>query len=90
MKRLIERLDLSKYNTSAKITDKKVTPDTVKISLSQHIGKPAIASVKEGQCVKAGDVIAEYDPKALSVAYHSSIDGTVQRVTDKYVTISAI
>lgn len=90
MKRLIERLDLSKYNTSAKITDKKVTPDTVKISLSQHIGKPAVASVKEGQYVKAGDIIAEYDPKALSVAYHSSIDGTVQRVTDKYVTISAI
>ena len=90
MKRLIERLDLSRYNTPAKITDTKVNPETVKISLSQHIGKPAAASVKEGQVVKAGEIIAECDEKALSVAYHSSIDGTVQKITDKYVIISAI
>ena len=90
MKRLIERLDLSKYNTSAKISDAKVSPDTVKISLSQHIGKPAVSSVKVGDKVKMGDVIAECDDKALSVAYHSSIDGSVMKVTDKYVMISAI
>ncbi len=88
MKRLIERLDLSKYNVAAKIDNVNVTPSMVKISTSQHIGKPATPVVKIGDKVKTGDVIATFDDNALSVGYHSSIDGVVTSVNEKAITIS--
>ena len=59
----------------------------VKIHLSQHIGAPAVAIVEKGATVKAGECIAKAG-NGLSVAIHSSVDGVVQQVTDKYITIA--
>lgn len=88
MKRLIERLGLTKYNVSAPIIDLEVKPEEVSILMSQHIGKPAVPSVKTGQMVKVGEIIADYDDNALSLPIHSSVDGIVKTVTDRAVTIS--
>lgn len=87
MDRLIERLDLKKYNISAPIISEEIKPDEVRISLSQNIGKPAFPSVNAGQKVKVGEIIAAYDESALSIPIHSSVDGTVTAVTDKCITI---
>ena len=54
--------------------------------LSQHIGAPAAAIVKQGDKVTKGQMIAE-PAKGLSVGIHASIDGVVSEVTDKYVII---
>ena len=89
MKRLIERLDLTKYNVSAPILKDEVKPAEVSILLSQHIGKPAVPSVKVGQKVKVGEVIADFDSNALSIPVHSSADGVVKAVTEKSIIISA-
>ena len=43
--------------------------------------------VKVGDVVKAGDRIAA-PGNGLSVAIHASMDGVVQAVTDKYITIA--
>ena len=90
--RLEARLGLSKYDAEAPLMPDEYWKEQdlihkVKIMLSQHIGAPAVAAVKVGDVVKAGDCIA-VPGKGLSVAIHSSMDGVVQAVTDKYITIA--
>lgn len=87
--RLTARLGLSEYNRSAPLDETEYKPKSVKILLSQHIGKPAEAVVKMGDTVKAGDMIAAADENALGVAIHSSINGMVTEVTDKYIVVAA-
>ena len=49
------------------------------VPLSQHIGKPAIAVVREGQEVERGQLIAEPDG-FVSVAMHAPASGIIQRI----------
>lgn len=86
VERLTSRLGLSRYDVSAPMGGEHKT-ETVKILLSQHIGAPSTATVKEGDSVKKGDVIAVSAKDALGVDIHSSIDGTVSSVTERYVTV---
>lgn len=58
------------------------------VSLSQHIGAPAVAVVQKGDKVTAGQLIAAPAENALSVAIHSPLDGTVTEVTDKKIIIT--
>ena len=87
--RLTLRLGLKKYDVPAPISHEFET-DMVKIPLSQHIGAPAVAIVKEGDTVSRGDVIASAKEDALSVNIHASISGKVTSVNDKYVRIAKI
>lgn len=48
----------------------------VEIPISKHIGAPSIPTVKDGDAVKRGDVIAEAQD-GLSVPQHASVDGRV-------------
>ena len=50
------------------------------VPLSQHLGKPAIPVVREGQEVIRGQTIAEPDG-FMSVAMHAPASGTVRRIT---------
>ena len=50
------------------------------VPLAQHIGKPALAVVREGQEVERGQLIAEPDG-FLSVAMHAPASGVIQRIT---------
>ncbi len=86
MERLMARLDLTKYDKEAPLDESPVPVSKVKIMLSQHIGAPASATVKAGDQVNAGQMIAE-PAKGLSVGIHASIDGNVSEVTDKYIII---
>ncbi len=90
--RLEARLGLAKYNKDAPLQ-----PDDwwrqeqhihkVRIMLSQHIGAPAVAIVEKGALVKTGECIAK-PAGGLSVGIHASLDGVVQEVTDKFITIA--
>ncbi len=86
--RLEARLALTKYETDAPL-DNEVRPvKKVRELFSQHIGAPAVCSVKKGDRVSRGQVIAEA-AQGLSVPVHASICGVVTEVTDKYVEITA-
>ena len=85
--RLRARLDLEKYNKSAPITDEEITPNEVKIMLSQHIGVPASPAVKKGDKVTVGQVVATAADGKLSVNIHSSIDGKVAEVNEKFILV---
>ncbi len=84
--RLAARLDLTRYDKPAPFEDTTPTTKLVKIPMSQHIGAPATPIVSVGDTVKKGQLIGE--PKdGLSVAIHCSIDGVVQKVSDKEVVV---
>ena len=89
MKRLVSRLDLTRYNIPAVLDDRLVEAKKVKLQLSQHIGAPAVACVKLGDKVEAGQVVANAAPGKLSVPVHASISGVVVDVNDKAITLQA-
>lgn len=86
MERLMARLDLTKYDVPAPITEMKGEVKKVKIMCSQHIGAPAVPVVKEEDTVEKGQMIAR-PAEGLSVAVHASISGRVTEVTEKYIMI---
>lgn len=58
-------------------------PQTVYISMAQHLGAPAVPCVAVGDKVKAGQIIAEPAPRALSAYVHSSVSGTVKSIAPR-------
>ncbi len=84
--RLVSRLGLSKYYGRKVEKVIEYTPESVSIPCSQHIGKPAIPSVKAGDTVNQGDIIARAS-EGLSANIHSSIDGVVENVTEATIYI---
>ena len=88
MSRLIQRLDIEKYNINAPLYEEEVNVKKVKIALSQSIGAPSVPIVKIGDTVCEGDVIAKAEESALSLPLHSSINGTVTDITDSFIIIS--
>ncbi len=88
MKRLMARLDLTKYDKPAPLNGQTVECKRVKLMLGQHIGAPAIPEVSVADEVERGQMIAR-PADGLSVAIHASISGKVMEVTDKYIVIQA-
>ncbi len=87
VERLTARLGLTKYNTSAPLTE-GFSSSSVKIMLLQHIGAPAVACVAEGDTVKKGDVIAKVKKDALGADIHASIEGKITSVNEKFIRIT--
>lgn len=67
-------------HTAACETEIMAIPETVCISMSQHIGAPCKPQVKKGDYVKVGQVIGDTDA-FVSAPIHSSVSGTVQQLT---------
>lgn len=86
MERLMARLDLTRYDVPAPITEIKGEIKKVRLMFSQHIGAPAIPAVKEMDTVVKGQMVAK-PAEGLSVGIHASISGRVTEVTEKYVII---
>ena len=63
--------------TSSKPVEKAAAPKTVYIPVSQHIGAPAKPTVKIGDSVKMGQMIAEAGG-FVSAPVHASVSGTVK------------
>lgn len=86
VQRLKAKLGLSEYDVPAPFVDTTPTTKYVKILMSQHIGAPAKPVVKAGDHVKKGQKIADA-AEGLSVAIHCSIDGVVEKVSEKEITV---
>ena len=67
-------------HTASCETEIMVVPETVCISMSQHIGAPCQPLVKKGDYVKVGQKIGDTDA-FVSAPIHSSVSGTVQQIT---------
>jgi Na+-translocating ferredoxin:NAD+ oxidoreductase RnfC subunit len=85
LKRLMERLEVTKYDTHPPFYENDIQVGQVAIPLQQHLGKPAVAVVQAGDRVKKGDLIGEIPEGALGARVHASIDGTVKEVGESIV-----
>lgn len=86
-KRLIARLGLAGFDYPAPVTDVDYNADRIHIALSQHVGAPAEPIVAVGDSVKAGQMIGRIPEGKLSAAVHSSIDGKVLEMNQKYIVV---
>jgi Na+-translocating ferredoxin:NAD+ oxidoreductase RnfC subunit len=77
MRRLIARLGLGEFSNVGPLVEFNFRPGKVKLLLKQHAGAPALAVVRNGDRVKAGDLVAEPAPGVLGARVHASIDGVV-------------
>jgi len=87
VKRLIQRLDLKKYDVEAPLSQSEYMPDVVVIPLKQHVGAPAAALVTKGTAVEKGALIAGIEDGKLGANIHASISGTVTDVSDQSIVI---
>ena len=87
--RLIAKLAISEYNRKAPLDETPYQPARVVLPLRQHVGAPAVACVAVGDCVSAGQLVAEIAPKALGARIHASIGGRVESVTEHAISIAA-
>ena len=85
VRRLMERLEVYKYDAHPPFLQDEIQAKRVSIPLQQHLGKPARPVVQAGQRVKKGDLIGEIPEGALGARVHASIAGTVESVGDAIV-----
>lgn len=84
--KLMQRLDVVRYEAEARLIDLKTNPDRVKVPLNQHAGAPAVPMVSAGDRVKRGDLIAASGGTISSVA-NASIDGRVTAIATTEIII---
>ncbi|MDO7787324.1 4Fe-4S dicluster domain-containing protein [Desulforamulus aquiferis] len=86
-KRLIAKIGLTSFDKPAPVTKLEFRPECISISLSQHIGAPAVPVVAVGQQVNAGQLIGKIPDNSLGAAVHASFSGTVTEVSDNSIVI---
>lgn len=87
MRRLMSKLGLTEFRNVGPLVDRELTPLSVTLPLKQHTGAPAVASVRAGDRVKRGDLLAAPAPGALGARIHASIDGLVRLADSEAVRI---
>ena len=70
-----------KKSTANTAAERMPAPTSVTISMSMHIGAPAVPSVKVGDSVKVGTKIAESGGK-ISAPIFASVSGKVTKIAD--------
>ena len=88
LKQLRKRLNVEEYEKATPYNKEKPQPNVVKILLQQHIGAPAKATVKIGESVNVGDVIAKPEEGKLGSVIHASLSGKVTHVSEEFIRIS--
>lgn len=79
--RLVARLGiLPYYHRHAGDECIELFPEQVTVSFQQHIGKPAVPVLGQGDAVKKGDLLAAAAEGALSANIHASIDGIITEI----------
>lgn len=72
-------------NTANKMPVRMTDVKSVTIPMVMHIGAPAIPTVKVGDCVKVGSLIAEAGG-FISAPIHSSISGKVTKISNLLIS----
>jgi len=80
---------IEEYETEAPFEKIDFVPPSVRIRLSQHVGKPAQPTVGRGDKVEPGQLIGRVRPADLGANIHASIAGKVTEVTETTIEIQA-
>lgn len=89
IKRLIARLNITRYNVKAPLVEAEYHPSKVRIKLGQHIGAPANPVVNVGDRVTVGQLVGDIPEGALGATVHASINGIVDAIVDGEICIRA-
>jgi Na+-translocating ferredoxin:NAD+ oxidoreductase RnfC subunit len=84
---LRKRLKIEEYEVESPFQEVRMRPESVRIKLKQHAGKPAKPVVREGVKVAKGQVIAKVSEPDLGADIHSSIGGKVRKITGEWIEI---
>jgi len=86
--RLITRLGLKQYYAKTlREGYTEIKPPSVRISMAQHIGKPAKLMRKVGDKVEKGELIGYAAENGLSANIHASITGLITNCSDGFAEI---
>lgn len=83
LKKLMSKLGITQYDVPAHFSDKKLSPSSIRLPLSQHIGVPATPIVKIGDRVTLGQKVADVPQDILGAPIHSSINGIVTKINEE-------
>jgi Na+-translocating ferredoxin:NAD+ oxidoreductase RnfC subunit len=86
---LRKRLKVEEYETGTPFEALEHQPKAVRIKLRQHAGKTARPVVEEGARVEAGATVGRVEAPDLGADVHTSIAGTVKRVTETDIQVQA-
>ncbi len=85
---LAERLGLRRFMGKTVTRDmRSFDPKKVYIPTRQHVGAPAVPTVKVGDTVSRGDLIAKTPENMLGTTMHASISGVVREVSPERIVI---
>ncbi len=90
IKSLMRRLDIDIYDSPAPLAAQPLTTKRAVMPLKQHAGAPAIARVKPGQALAAGEIIAEPAPDAMGANLHAPFASKVEAVEATRIILTAI
>jgi Na+-translocating ferredoxin:NAD+ oxidoreductase RnfC subunit len=84
---LVKKVNLGAYEARLPFDGIKEI-NSVQIPIQKHVGVKAQSTVRIGQLVRRGDVIALSPRDELGSVYHASIHGLVSEITDQFVEIT--
>ena len=87
--RLINRIDMAKYDRKVDDTVIELHPEKVCIPLKQHIGVSAAPVVSQGEEVREGQLIASVDYDWIGANIHASIDGRIEEISSTHIIIKS-
>ncbi|MBW1878604.1 MAG: 4Fe-4S dicluster domain-containing protein [Deltaproteobacteria bacterium] len=85
--RLVQRLGLVEWDVHAPLVDRVLTPEVVRLKLSQHLGAPAVPVVAVADRVSEGQLVAAIPEGKLGANIHASISGRVAFIDDTSIHI---
>jgi len=80
MRRLMTKLGLNEFVNVGPLLERSFQPRRVVLPLKQHAGAAAIPSVRPGDRVRAGELLAAPAEGALGARIHASIAGIIREV----------
>jgi cobalamin reductase len=83
--RLMAKLGLTGFRNVGPLEDRELAPRRVVIPLLQHVGAPAVPTVRPGESVRAADLIASAAAGKMGANIHASISGRVREVNGAVV-----
>ncbi len=78
--RLMAKLGLTGFRNVGPLVDRPLAPRRVAIPLKQHAGAPSVATVRPGESVRLGDLIASPPAGKMGANIHASISGRVREI----------
>jgi Na+-translocating ferredoxin:NAD+ oxidoreductase RnfC subunit len=89
--KLVQKLALGPFDhLKAPLATYPVAPTSVRLLLKQHLGAPCLPTVKVGDLVSEGQLVARPPEGATGAPVHASLAGTVVAVDSTSVTVTAV